>query len=147
MDIFERVLLLKQSTVFSAVRTDDLRALAPFLEPQEFVSGDTVFELGDMGEHMYLVESGSVGIYLRQEGSTEMEISRLGRGECFGEMNLLDELPRSASARVLEDAVLLSLEKQRLRGLIANHPQLALGMLKSLSLKIRHADARLGELT
>jgi len=147
MDIFERVLLLKQSTVFNAVRTDDLRALAPFLEPQEFVSGDIVFESGELGEHMYLVESGSIGIYLRQEDSKEMEISRLDRGECFGEMNLLDELPRSASARVLEDAVLLSLEKQRLRGLIANHPELALGMLKSLSLKIRHADARLGKLT
>ncbi len=143
MDIFERVVLLKQSSVFSAVRTDDLRALALFLETQAFVSGDVVFEMGEIGEHMYLVESGRVAIYLPEPNGADIELARLERGECFGEMNLLDELPRSASAVALDDTVLLALEKQRLRGLIANHPELALGMLKSLSLKVRSAAARL----
>lgn len=143
MDIFEHIVLLKQSTVFSSVRTDDLRDLALLLEPQEYVSGDTVFEMGEMGEHMYLIESGVVGIYLRQNNTGDIEISRLGRGDCFGEMNLLDELPRSAAAVILEDALLLSLEKQRLRGLIVNHPELAMGMLRSLSLKIRHVGTKL----
>ena len=143
MDIFERIILLKQSTVFSSVRTDDLRVLAPFLQSQDFVAGDTVFHQGDMGEHMYLIESGVVGIYLDEPGKDRVELTQFSRGECFGEMGLLDELPRSATAEVIEDAVLLALEKERLRGLIANHPELALGMLKSLSLKIRVVDEKL----
>jgi CRP-like cAMP-binding protein len=55
-------------------------------------------------------------------------------------MNLLDDLPRSASAHVIEDSILLVLEKSRLRGLIINYPELSLGMLKSLSLRLRQAN-------
>ena len=143
MDIFETVILLKQSTVFRSVRTDDLRVLVPYLEAETFPEGDVIFEMGDMGDHMYLIESGTVGIYLREKRGENIEISRLQRGECFGEMGLLDELPRSASAEVLEDARLLVLERHRLYGLISSYPELALGMLKSLSLKIRDVDEKL----
>jgi len=143
MDIFEYIVLLKQSTAFSSVRTDDLRVLAPFLERQEVVSGDLIFEMGEMGEHMYLVEKGVVSIYLQEQGKERIELARLNRGDWFGEMNLLDDLPRSASAVVVEDGVLLALQKERLHGLMANHPELALGMLKSLSLKIRKTDNKL----
>lgn len=143
MDVFERVILLKQSAVFRSVRTDDLRVLAPYLESQAFVQGDSVFEMGDVANHMYLIESGIVGISMRAREGEKIDLARLGRGECFGEMGLLDELPRSASAEVLADAVLLVLEKQRLHGLIASHPELAQGMLKSLSLKMRDVGEKL----
>ena len=65
--------------------------------------------------------------------------------ECFGEMNLIDELPRSATAHVLEDSTLLSLEKSRLRGLVINYPELSLGMLKGLSLRLRQANQKLNQ--
>ena len=55
-------------------------------------------------------------------------------------MNLLDEQPRSATAYVLDDSRLLSLEKSRLRGLIIHYPELSLGMLKGLSLRLRNAN-------
>jgi CRP/FNR family transcriptional regulator/CRP/FNR family cyclic AMP-dependent transcriptional regulator len=145
MDLFERIILLKQSTVFSSVRTDDLRVLAPVLQAQTYVAGDSVFHRGEVGEYMYLIESGVIGIHLTEPGREAVEIGRLERGECFGEMGLLDELPRSATAKVIEDATLLALDKERLRALIANHPELALGMLKSLSLKIRSVDEKLIE--
>ena len=58
-------------------------------------------------------------------------------------MNLLDELPRSAGAVVLEDVRLLKLGKQKLRGLILSYPELALGMLKALSLNLRNTNTRL----
>lgn len=143
MDIFERILLLKQSAVFSAVRSDDLRVLAPFLEPQEFVSGDIVFHMGEMGEYMYLIESGVVRIFMPEAGGDGIELVRMHRGDCFGEMNLLDGLPRSASAEIAEDSVLLALDKERLLGLIASNPDLALGMLRSLSVKLRGVGAML----
>jgi CRP-like cAMP-binding protein len=69
-------------------------------------------------------------------------VAELGAGECFGEMNLLDELPRSATVHVLEDSIMLSLEKARLRGLILNYPELSIGMLKGLSLRLRKANLK-----
>jgi CRP/FNR family transcriptional regulator, cyclic AMP receptor protein len=53
-----------------------------------------------------------------------------------------DGLPRSATAHILDDSVVLSLEKSKLRGLIINYPELSLGMLKSLSLHLRKANLR-----
>ena len=61
----------------------------------------------------------------------------MSAGECFGEMNLLDDLPRSASAIVTQDSTVLKLSQPKLRGLIMSYPELGLGMLKSVSVKLR----------
>ena len=138
-DLFERILLLKQSPVFSEVSTEDLRVVAKTLEEESYFSGDRIFDINEFGDHMYVMQSGKVGISLSNDPDSREFVAELGPGECFGEMNLLDELPRSATAHVLEDAVVLSLEKSRLRGLIINYPELSLGMVKGLSQRLRSA--------
>ena len=65
MDIFERIVLLKKSPVFSLVRTEDLQVVAQYLEPEEYVKGDSVFSIGDVGNHMYIIRSGIVKISLK----------------------------------------------------------------------------------
>ena len=140
MEIFERIRLLKGAPIFSSVETEDLRRLAQNLEEEQYGPGDQVFTKGETGDQMYVIQSGRVGIALEDDAPF---VAELTAGDIFGEMNLLDELPRSASARVLEDTTLLSLEKDRLRGLIINYPELALGMLKSLSVRLRLANERI----
>ena len=142
-DLFDRLILLKQSPIFSMVMTDDLRVVAQSMEKQPFFSGDHVFEIGDQGDHLYIIVSGEIGISLDTNPDSSRYISRLGPGDCFGEMNLLDDLPRSATASVLVDTVLLSLEKTRLRGLIQSYPDMSVGMLRSLSLRLREANRRM----
>jgi len=144
-DLFDRLILLKQSPIFSMVMTDDLQVVAQALEKQPFFRGDRVFEIGDQGDHLYIIVSGEIGISLDANPDSTTYISRLGPGDCFGEMNLLDDLPRSATANVLEDTVLLSLEKTRLRGLIQSYPDMSIGMLRSLSLRLRDANRKLME--
>ena len=141
-DLFDRLILLKQSPIFSLVMTDDLRVVAQALEEQQFYAGDRVFEIGDQGDHLYIVASGEIGISLDPNPDSSNYVATLGPGDCFGEMNLLDGLPRSATATVLEDSVLLSLEKTRLLGLIQSYPDMSIGMLRSLSLRIREAHRR-----
>ena len=142
-DLFDRLILLKQSSIFSMVMTDDLRVVAQAMEKQQFFTGDRIFETGDQGDHLYIIVSGKVGISLESESSGASCIATLSSGDCFGEMNLLDDLPRSATANVLEDTVLLSLEKTRLRGLIQSYPDMSVGMLRSLSLRLRDANRKL----
>jgi len=141
-DLFERILLLKQSTMFSEVSTEDLRIVAKMLDEENYFAGDRVFDINDFGEHMYILQSGRVGISLSPDLASRELVAELGPGECFGEMNLLDELPRSATAHVLEDSMILSLEKSRLRGLIINYPELSIGLLKGLSLRLRKANLK-----
>ena len=141
-DLFERVLLLKQSPMFSEVSTEDLRIVAQMLEEENYFAGDRIFDVNEHGDHMYILQSGRVGISLNPDPTIKEFVVELGLGECFGEMNLLDELPRSASAHVLVDSIVLSLEKSRLRGLIINYPELSIGMLRGLSLRLRAANLK-----
>ena len=141
-DLFKRILLLKNAPAFSQVKTEDLKVVAQSLEEEIYFSGERVFDIDEHGDCMYIIQSGKIGISLDKGGHNNniTFVAELGEGEPFGEMNLLDDLPRSASAHVIEDSTLLTLEKSRLRGLIINYPELSLGMLKSLCLRLRQAN-------
>lgn len=141
-DIFERILMLKKSPMFSEVHTEDLRAVAQELEEDVYFEGDRVFEINDFGDHMYLIQRGRIGISLNSDHSSQDFIAELGPGECFGEMGLLDDLPRSATAHVLRETHILTLEKGCLRGLIVSYPELALGMLRGISQRLRATNLR-----
>lgn len=140
IDLFQRIDFLKNSDVFKTVNTDDLRLVADLLEEERFYKGDHVFEMHDQGDYMYVVVEGRVGISL-DTGKDEYVVVRT-QGDCFGEMNLIDDLPRSATAVVLEDSLVLKLDKLKLRGLILSYPELGLGMLKTLSLNLRETTKK-----
>ena len=133
----ERLLLLKRSPLFSEVLTDDLRAVTSQLKEVACFAGERVFDINDPSDRMYIVMSGRVGISLDDDPRVRRFIRVLGPGECFGEMGLLDNLPRSGTAHVIEDAVLLALEEEKLRALVISYPELALGLLRSLSMRLR----------
>ena len=141
-DILDRILLLKRSPIFSEVNTEDLRSVAMELEEEQYFAGDTVFEINNYGDHMYILQEGKIGISLDDKPDSNNYVAILGPGDCFGEMSLLDDQPRSATAAVLEDSRLLSLDKSRLHGLIIYYPELSLGILKSLSLRLRTANLK-----
>jgi len=143
-DLFERILMIKRSMVFSDVPTDNLRVVANELKEEGFVAGERVFDINEHGDHMYIIESGAVGISIHPKPSVKEFVAVLGPGECFGEMGMLDDLPRSATAHVLEDTRCLMLEKARLHALITRYPELALGILRSMSLRLREANEKIG---
>lgn len=140
MDIFDRILLLKKSPVFEQVSTEDLRHVAQAMDIENYLAGERIFDINENGDHMYVIQSGSVGISLSQDTNTHEFVAQLKAGECFGEMNLLDNLPRSATAHVLEDTEVLTLDTNRLHQLIIRYPELALGMLKGLSMRLRETN-------
>lgn len=145
-DFFERILLLKNSNIFSEVKTEDLRHLARALEDEMYAKGDRVFDIDERGDRLYIIQSGKVGISIETNPRVQKFVITLGPGNTFGELNLLDDLPRSATAHIVEDAHILSLEKERLHQLILNYPEISFGILKSLSLRLRHTTNKLEEL-
>ena len=135
----ERLLLLKRSPLFHEVLTDDLRAVTSQLKEVACFAGERVFDINDPSDQMYIVMSGKIGISLDDDPQVRRFIRVLGPGECFGEMGLLDHLPRSGTAHVIEDSVLLALEEEKLRTLVISYPELAFGLLRSLSMRLRGA--------
>lgn len=141
-NLFERILMLKRSMVFSSVSTDDLRVVANELTEEDYVTGERVFDINEQGDHMYIIQSGAIGISLGSKVGSNDYVARLEAGECFGEMGMLDDLPRSGTAHVLKDTHLLVLEKSRLKALIVRYPELSLGILRSLSMRLRDANKK-----
>jgi len=139
-DLYERLLLLKKMPLFSEVYTDDLEAIAEALEEDHFLRDDIIFRQYDPADRMYIVVRGRVSISLSSEPDSDRMVE-LGAGECFGEMGLLDGLPRSASSQALEDTDVLVMEKAALHNILLCYPEIAVGMLRHLSRMVRSANA------
>jgi CRP/FNR family cyclic AMP-dependent transcriptional regulator len=135
--LFERIILLKGVPFFELLRTDQLRHLAAALEPIAWPGKEVIFERGEAGDAMYIVVSGKVGISLAETPPFDDFISELGPGEFFGEMAILDEQPRSASAVSVDGTEGYSLSKDKTRGLLLAYPELGMGMLRALSRRLR----------
>ncbi len=139
-DLLKTILMIKKTNLFHGVSTEDLRVVANEFEEELFFAGDYIFMRGDMGDKMYVIDEGSVGIDLHQSTGVGEFVAVLNAGECFGEMGLLDGKPRSATAKVLSTARILSLEKGRFRGLVVDYPELAFGIMRSLSARLRSSN-------
>jgi CRP-like cAMP-binding protein len=135
--LFERIVLLKGVPLFELLRTDQLRHLAAALEPIAWPGKEVIFECGEAGDAMYIIVSGKIGISLGETPSFEDFIAELGPGEFFGEMAILDEQPRSASAVTIEGSEAYSLGKEKTRSLLLAYPELGTGMLRALSRRLR----------
>lgn len=146
-DLYQRVLLLKRTPVFSSVATEDLRVIAQELVEEVYFAGEQIFLVDEPADRFYLIEEGLVGIHLNNQGGEKKYINQLGPGDCFGEMALFDELPRSASADAVVDAKLLSLDKEKLLVILRYYPALGLGIIRALSARVRRCTQQLAQFT
>jgi len=104
---------------------------------KSYGNGDVIFEEGSVGKHMYVVVSGSVRI-VKKAGGEVAVVATLGKGELFGEMALVDSLPRSASAIAAgDDTSVVEIDHAQFAYLVGQQPAFALIILKALSLRLR----------
>jgi CRP-like cAMP-binding protein len=106
---------------------------------REFRAGDVLFREGERGEDMYVIQSGVVQI-LKRVGHDERPLATLGRGEFVGEMAILNDKPRTATAIVMEDARCLVIDAATLEQMIANNTEIALRLVKKLARRLDSAD-------
>lgn len=102
-------------------------------------AGTVLFEEGQPGDTMYVIQSGRVQISKRV-GDTRVTIAQLGPGDCVGEMAILDGQPRSADALVAEDAVLVVLDRNTFEQMIRDHGEIAVRIMRKLSQRLREAN-------
>lgn len=107
----------------------------------EVATGDFVFKEGELGTEMYIIQEGSVEILTGVEDEERMAL--LERGDFFGEMALLEDLPRAASARVASDARLLRINGSTFTQMLQSNPEIAVRMMRKFSRRLRQTDERL----
>ena len=140
-----RVLFLKNVPLFKFLSLDDLLIVDQALVQKEYLAGELIFREGQPGSDLCIITAGRVAIRKRVQ-QHERVLAELGPGECFGEMALFDDAPRSATAVAVSEVTLLTLERSRFLSLTAQRPEIALEICKVLSLRLREANEQLGRL-
>ena len=131
---------LRHVPLFESLDNEAAHELCELLESLDCKTGAVLFRAGDEGDAMYLIEEGKVRICVRAQDGNEVTLTELGRGDFFGEMVLLDGKPRSADARVAEDARLAVLSREHFLSFVRTNPNVALEMLTALTNRLRHTD-------
>ena len=103
--------LLKEVPLFQLLDDDERTALAESLDQVQIPSGQTVFQANEPGGTLYIIRSGKVEIFVKDDTGTRMVLEIASGGDFFGEISLLDNGPRSASAVVTEDLDALCLNR------------------------------------
>ena len=116
-----RLSLLSGVELFAFLNDEEREHLANSMVPRTFGAGERILEEGAAGQTFYLVVSGTVAVTTRRG----VEVTRLLRGQYFGEMSLLTGEPRSATVVAVDDAVLFELDRPGFAELFAQHPGLA----------------------
>ncbi len=142
-----RTTFLKKIPLFAELHEAELQIVARELSWVQFKKGDAIFYEGDPGLTLYIVESGNVRIYVHCADGQETSVSVCTSGDIFGELAVIDGLPRSASAIAMEDSVVLGLNREQFRDYTRRFPQLALNFLKTLSVRVRSSTRQMDALS
>lgn len=138
---------LAQVPLFAGLGTDALEYLALQLVPRRFAPGEDLFQQGDRGDCLYLIEQGVVRIYRVTAGGKEITLALRVAPEFVGDMSLLDGLPRSASACAQgAECQCWVLRQEDLHQLLRSRPETALTLLKVLSRRLREAGEQVEEM-
>lgn len=129
--------------LFSTLDKKELQALANSCQERTYTAGSTILSQGDTGVGLYVIKSGKVQvIQANNPDRAETVLGELGAGDVLGEMALLDDLPRSASAIAAEEVQALLLPIWDFRSALRQHPDIALKLLAVLSRRLRKAEVR-----
>jgi hypothetical protein len=108
----------------------------------DVAEGEFIFHKEDLGTEMYIVHDGQVEI-LEAVGDELKRLAVMEKGDFFGEMSLLDDLPRNASARALTQAKLLRINGSMFVQMLRKEPEIAIRIMRKFSRRLREADRML----
>jgi CRP/FNR family cyclic AMP-dependent transcriptional regulator len=138
--------LLRTVPIFSELGEDDLATLAKVASRRTFQKDAVVFFENEQGDSLFMILEGRVKVTILGDDGREIILSILGPGDFFGEMSLLDDEPRSATAIAIEESELLSVLRADFQGVIAGDPSTTLALIRSLTGRLRKANHQISTL-
>ncbi len=130
--------LLAEVSLFALLDDQERALLAERVNTVKFAEGAVIFNVGDPGDSMYVVTSGDVQLSVKTKTGEEMFLEAPGPGEFFGEISLLDEGPRTATARAKTPVVAIEIDRGDLDELFRLAPAAAMDLLAATGRRLRH---------
>ncbi len=134
---------LQRIAVFSHLKRRDFNYLKTLLHTRNYEPGEIVFEQGDPGSGMYVIRSGYVTLFTRDQYNRREDLSVLGPGDFFGETTIATPAARVISASCNENCELVGLFRSDLLAITERHPEIAnrilLGLTSVISERLQSA--------
>ncbi|HCW76145.1 MAG TPA: cyclic nucleotide-binding domain-containing protein [Candidatus Marinimicrobia bacterium] len=129
----EAEIVLSTVHIFSKLSRGEIRQIEKVMHIRQYTLNEVIVKQGAPGSGMYIIVSGRVGIYILNHEHQERVITELERGDFFGEIALLDDSPRTATAKAEEPCTILGFYRPDLLGLLETKPQIGIKILIALS--------------
>ena len=110
-----------------------------------FKAGELLFRQGDPGEHMFIIQTGKIEVYLSTPKG-EKSLAFFGPGDFFGEMSIIDKAPRSTNARATEETRLILLDERTFDLHVQSNPAIVRKIMKNMSNRLRDMNQQLANL-
>jgi len=146
VDVRSMIDALAAVPLFAGLDESGLESLVRGMRIRRFRRAETVFHLGDPGDALFIVMSGSIKITLPADTGEEAILATLRPGDFFGELALLDGAPRSATAVAIEPTETYILARDRFRELIATEPVMREALLATMAAEVRRLTHHVEEL-
>lgn len=134
---------LRNVSLFATMNERDMEVISKIIFINTYAKGEVIFQEGEKGDSLYIVLKGQVKVCLYDEDGREYILAAIGKDGFFGELALIDELPRSANVITLEDSELLIIRRNDFTRLLMENPTITIAILKVLSRRLREADERI----
>ena len=132
----ERLLFLHKVPLFAELDPADLQQVARVASERAFADGETVFRQGERGDALYVVVDGALRV--EQDGRP---VATRGRGEVVGEMSIVSDRPRIATAVGAGDGRALRIGRAEFEAILRDRPETAIGVIRVLALRLAEATA------
>ncbi len=134
----EKTILLKSVAMFQNIPAEKLSRIAAIAEERDVAEGTVLMREGEIGESLFVVMTGAVRIH-----RGENTLTVFGRGDCLGEMAVLDSSPRSASATATAESTLLEIDQASFYQVLEAHPEIMQEIVRLLTRRLREANDRI----
>lgn len=125
---------------FSAVPAETIREMAAYADVVPLAIGEAVFAEGEPGHHLYWIVDGAVKFTTQGRTGREVVLNVLEQPAMFGEIALLDDGPRTASAVAMTPTLLIAVRRERLFDYMARYPAFSLGFIRLLCDRLRYVS-------
>jgi CRP/FNR family transcriptional regulator, cyclic AMP receptor protein len=133
--------VLAQVPLFTSLDRKDLQTLAASARERQYQPGEVLMRQGDTGVGLFVLVNGRVHVTQNRDGEIA-DLGVLAAGQVFGELSLLDDMPRSATITAIEPSTVIVLPMWDFRASLRENPSMSMSLLTSLSQRIRRIESQ-----
>ena len=135
-----------RSPLLAGIAPDDLKALVRYAEERLFSPGHHLFQRGEPGDGVFAIVSGHVKVFLEGADGGEVIVATRTTGDVLGELSLLDNHKRSASASAMDNVRALRIGKDHFQEWLMGHPAASIALLHELAARVRDTTDQVAEI-